>query len=251
MNQAKIALVSGAAGAIGFESALALGRCGTRLILLDRSEQVNEAAVTLCAKGMQAEAIVADLADLQQITDATTHILEQTGGIDILVNNAGIHPKVNGYIATFEEITVEDWERVFRINATAPFLLCQRFLGPMKKKKWGRIINISSRSARAYSERAGTHYSASKAALIGMTRKIAGDYAAFGITANCIAPGQIMTALARQSAPEVLAEAIRRIPAQRIGTAAEVASAVVYLSSEEASFVNGTVIDMNGGETMV
>ena len=136
------------------------------------------------------------------------------------------------------------------MNSTAPFLLCQKLLPSMKRKQWGRVINISSRAGRTYSPRAGAHYSASKAAVIGMTRKLAGDYAAFGITANCIAPGQIDTPLASTSSPEVLADAARRIPAARLGSVSEIASAVLYLSSVDAGFVNGTVIDINGGETM-
>lgn len=251
MNSSRISLVTGSASGIGLECARTLARRGDRLILLDRSEQVHEVASAMQAEGHQADAFVADLSDLQQIDKAIRLILEATGGVDILVNNAGIHPKINGRIPGFEEITAEDWEAVFRINTTAAFLLCQRLVGPMKQKKWGRIVNIASRAARTYSERAGTHYSASKAAVIGMTRKLAGDCAAFGVTANCVAPGQIMTPLAKRSAPEVLAEALRRIPAQRFGTVEEVAGAVAYFSSDIAGFVTGTVMDLNGGETMV
>ena len=251
MSTSRISLVTGAAGGIGLECAQALARRGDRVLLLDRSEQVQEVAAGMRADGLQVEAFIADLADLAQIDEVACRILATTGGVDILVNNAGIHPKVNGRVPGFEEISAQDWELVFRVNTTAPFLLCQRFIGSMKDKKWGRIVNIASRAARAYSDRAGTHYSASKAAVIGMTRKIAGDYAAYGITANCVAPGQIMTPLARRSAPEVLAEAIRRIPAKRIGTVEEVAAAVAYFTSDLAGFVTGTVLDANGGETMV
>lgn len=250
MSTSRISLVTGAAGGIGLESARTLAARGDRVLLLDRSEQVQDAAAALRADGLQAEAFVADLADLAQIDEVAGRILAATGGIDVLVNNAGIHPKVNGRVPGFEEITAADWELVFRINTTAPFLLCQRFVGPMKERKWGRVVNIASRAARAYSDRAGAHYGASKAAVIGMTRKFAGDYAAYGITANCIAPGQIMTPLALRSAPDVLAAAVRRIPAGRIGTAEEVAAAVAYLSSDLAGFVTGTVMDFNGGETM-
>ena len=251
MNTSRTSLVTGAAGGIGLETAQTLARRGDRVVLLDRSEEVQQVAAAMRTNGLRAEAFIADLSDLAQIDDVASRILAATSGVDILVNNAGIHPKVNGRVPGFEDIRAEDWELVFRINTTAPFLLCQRFIGAMKEKKWGRVVNIASRAARAYSDRAGTHYSASKAAVIAMTRKLAGDYAAYGITANCIAPGQIMTPLARQSAPEVLAEAVRRIPAKRIGTVEEVAAAVAYFTSEPAAFVTGTVLDVNGGETMV
>jgi 3-oxoacyl-[acyl-carrier protein] reductase len=243
----KTALVTGAASGIGRESARLLAAAGHRLILLDRSEQVRGVAEKIGG----ARSVVVDLSDLAATGRAADELLAQVDGIDILVNNAGVHPKLNGRIATMEEITVEDWDFVFRVNVTAPFLLCQKLLPAMKRKGWGRIVNIASRAGRTYSPRAGTHYSASKAAVLGMTRKIAGDHAAFGITANCIAPGQIETPLARTSAPEIIAGAVQRIPAGRLGDVGEIASAVVYLASEGASFVNGSVIDINGGETMI
>jgi 3-oxoacyl-[acyl-carrier protein] reductase len=250
MTQQRTAVITGAASGIGLESARWLRDSGVALILLDRSEAVREVASTLSGEGARVQAVVADLSDLSAVAEAGERILSLCDGVDILVNNAGVHPKVDGRIAQFEEITLEDWEFVFRVNTTAPFLLCQKLVPSMKRRQWGRVINIASRAGRTYSPRAGTHYSASKAAVIGMTRKIAGDYAAFGITANCIAPGQIETPLARTSKPEVLAEAARKIPAGRLGTVTEIASAVGYLASDGASFVTGTVIDVNGGETM-
>jgi 3-oxoacyl-[acyl-carrier protein] reductase len=251
MKKQKTALITGAASGIGRESARWLADAGVALILLDRSETVRELASSMHESGAGAQAVVADLSDTANVLDACDRILSLCDGVDILVNNAGVHPKVEGRIAQFEEISLDDWDFVFRVNTTAPFLLCQRLIPLMKQKQWGRVINIASRAGRAYSPRAGTHYSASKAAVIGMTRKIAGDYAAFGITANCIAPGQIETPLARTSRPEVLAEAAKKIPAGRLGAVAEIASAVAYLASDGAAFVNGTVIDINGGETMV
>ncbi|MDB5731543.1 MAG: 3-oxoacyl-[acyl-carrier protein] reductase [Variovorax sp.] len=250
MTPQRTAVITGAASGIGLESARWLRDSGVSLILLDRSETVRDVASTLSGEGVRVQAVVADLSDLSAVAEAGERILSLCEGVDILVNNAGVHPKVDGRIAQFEEITLEDWEFVFRVNTSAPFLLCQKLVPSMKRRQWGRVINIASRAGRTYSPRAGTHYSASKAAVIGMTRKIAGDYAAFGITANCIAPGQIETPLARTSTPEVLAEAAKKIPAGRLGSVAEIASAVAYLASDGASFVTGTVIDINGGETM-
>ena len=250
MTSRRTAVITGAASGIGLEAAKWLKEGGVDLILLDRSESVHDVASSLSLGGASAQAVVADLSELSAVADAGDRILSLCEGVDILVNNAGVHPKVNGRIASFEEIAIEDWEFVFRVNVTAPFLLCQKLLPQMKRRGWGRVINIASRAGRAYSPRAGTHYSASKAALIGMTRKIAGDYAPFGITANCVAPGQIETPLARSSGAEVLLEAARKIPAGRLGTVAEIASAVAYLASDGAGFINGAVVDINGGETM-
>jgi 3-oxoacyl-[acyl-carrier protein] reductase len=116
-----------------------------------------------------------------------------------------------------------------------------------KERGWGRVNNVSSRAARTYSDRAGTHYVASKAGLVGLTRKIAGDYAPYGITANCVAPGQVATGMAAQSSSAVLAAASRDALVGRIGTAEEVAATIRFLASGPAGYITGAVIDVNGG----
>lgn len=246
MTSERTAVVTGAASGIGLATARALVADGVEMVLLDRSESVKDVANSL--GGKKVHAIVADLAHIDQVLQAADEVNTKFGGCDILVNNAGVHPKRDGRIISFEEMTVEEWETVFRINTTAPFLLCQKLIAGMKERRWGRIVNIASRAGRTFSNRAGVHYSASKAALIGMTRTVAGNYASFGITANCVAPGQIETPLARTSDPKVLERAANATPAGRLGTADEVASAVRYLTSEGAAFVTGTVIDVNGGD---
>jgi 3-oxoacyl-[acyl-carrier protein] reductase len=251
MKIQRTAVVTGAASGIGRETAMLLDAAGVALILLDRNEEVVAFAEKLTAEGGSAQAIVADFSDTAAVSNAGDRILALCDHVDILVNNAGIHPKVNGRLIQLEDISLENWELVFRVNTTAPFLLCQKLIPSMKANKWGRVINISSRAGRTYSFRAGTQYSASKAAIIGLTRKLAGDFAEFGITANCIAPGQIQTPLAMTSTAEVLAETARRIPMGRLGTVNEIASAVAYLASDGASFITGTVLDINGGETML
>jgi 3-oxoacyl-[acyl-carrier protein] reductase len=245
MSQDRIALVTGAASGIGLAIATRFVGAGMRVLLVDRSDSVVEVAQRFGQES--ALGWVADLGVTEDVLGTVQKVKEAFGRCDVLVNNAGVHPKVNGRIVSLEDTTLEAWETVFRINLTAPFLLCQRLLPGMRDQRWGRVINIASRTARTYSDRAGTHYTASKAGLIGMTRKIAGDYAPFGITANCVAPGQIETPLARTSTPEVLAKAAASTPAGRLGTADEVASAVVYLASDDAAFITGTVIDVNGG----
>ena len=126
MTSTRTALVTGAASGIGRESARLLAEAGIRVILLDRSEQVREAAAELAAAGAQAEAVVADLSDLAALDRVGDQVLALCDGVDILVNNAGVHPKVDGRIAQFEAIALADWEFVFRVNTTAPFLLCRR-----------------------------------------------------------------------------------------------------------------------------
>ncbi|MDB5818553.1 MAG: family NAD(P)-dependent oxidoreductase [Rhizobacter sp.] len=245
MSEQRIALVTGAASGIGLAIATRFARADLRVLMVDRNPEIEAIAARL--DPANALGFVADLADTEQVLGVVEHLKAKLGHCDVLVNNAGIHPKVNGRIVPLEETELEAWELVFRINLTAPFLLCKHLMPAMRERQWGRVVNISSRTARTYSDRAGTHYTASKAGLIGMTRKMAGDYAPFHITANCVAPGQIETPLARTSTPEVLALAAKSTPAGRLGTADEVASAVAYLASDDAAFITGAVIDVNGG----
>jgi len=233
--QQRSALITGAASGIGQAATLRLHARGMQVLLVDRNEAVHQVAAAL---GPRARARGADLADAAQI-EALCDAELRTGGCDILVNNAGIHPKRNGFILALEEISLDEWEQVLRVTVTAAFLLSRSLLGPMKERGWGRIINIASRAGRTWSDRAGTHYSTSKAALIGLTRKLGGDYARYGITANCICPGQIDTALARSSDASVLQHSARSAASGRIGTADEVASMIEYLCEDAAGFTTG------------
>ncbi|HEY9281365.1 MAG TPA: SDR family NAD(P)-dependent oxidoreductase [Eoetvoesiella sp.] len=249
-SEKKVAVITGAASGIGLQIAHRLCQQDLRVVMLDRSEVVADRAADVKKNGGSADFITVDLGSTEQTLSAAEQVKERYGRCDILINNAGIHPKRNGAVQALDDISLDEWEIVFRVNLTAPFLLCQQFVPLMKEKKWGRVVNIASRAGRTYSERASTSYSASKAGLIGMTRKIAGDYGAFGITANCIAPGQIETPLARTSSPEVLENAAGLIRMRRLGAADEVASAAEYLVSVPAGFITGSVVDVNGGEFM-
>lgn len=159
-------------------------------------------------------------------------------------------PKRNGLPPSPLEVDVEEWESTLRINLTAPFVLCRELLPGMIERRFGRVINMASRAGRTFVGPAATHYAASKAGLIGMTRHLAGLYARDGVTVNAIAPGRIETPLSNTSSAAVLQAAVAAIPAARLGTPGDVAAAALYLASDGAAYVNGVCLDVNGGVFM-
>ncbi|MDM0084733.1 SDR family NAD(P)-dependent oxidoreductase [Variovorax sp. J31P179] len=250
MKTGKRALVTGAAAGIGLCTARRLASDGCVLFLLDRLDGVREVAETLAEQGVLAYPIVADLTRDEDIRAACAEIDRLAGGCDILINNAGVHVKRDGHYIPDESLTVEDWEMTMRVNVTAPFLLSQYAVKSMASGNWGRIVNVSSRAGRTSGPAAGTHYSASKAALIGMTRSMAAHYGRVGITINAVAPGHVLTPMALQQAPEVLARSAQGNPLGRLGDPDEIASAIQYLTTPAAGFITGAVIDANGGGFM-
>ena len=243
----RVALVTGAASGIGLAVATDFARQGYVTLLLDRSPEVGAIAARL---GANAEGIVADVAREAQVTDAMQAIARRHGRCDILVNNAGVHPKREGGKFTIEQIELAQWQEVIAINLTSAFLFTRLALPLMRAQHWGRIVNISSRGGRTASPVASAHYSATKAGLIGFTRTLALEAAPDNITANCIAPGPVKSAMTAGSSPEVIAAFTRNIPLGRYGEPEEVASAVSYLASDAASFITGAVFDVNGGTFM-
>jgi 3-oxoacyl-[acyl-carrier protein] reductase len=172
----------------------------------------------------------------------------QFGRLDILVNNAGISPSHEGRSLDLEDMPVEEWDRVIAVNLTGTFLMCRAALPLMKRGKWGRIVNFSSQGGRTRSLLSGAHYAATKAGLIGFTRILAGQVGKHGITANCIAPGRIDTEQSRSFGDAAAYAA--QLPVGRLGEPQDIAAGVEYLVSEGASFVTGTVLDVNGGYFM-
>ena len=243
-------LITGAASGIGLAIAERFAADGHRLLLADRNDQILGIARRISVGGCEAEGMVVDLAEEAQVLALVDHARQRHGGCDVLINNAGMHPKKEGGSYKLPDIPTDDWERVLRVNLTAPFILCRELVPPMKDKGWGRVINMASRAGRTYIAPAGVHYAASKAGLIALTRQIAGDYARWGITANAIAPGRIETPLSNQSSPEVIAKSVAGIPARRVGTVDEIASVAHFLASDGAGYMNGACLDVNGGVFM-
>lgn len=242
----RVALVTGAARGIGMATALELLQEGHTVILADKNvPDLRDIPDPLKTKAFTVEL---DIGDKAQCLNVVSSMIERHGGIDILVNNAAISPKnEHGSCNGILETSLDEVQYILQINTLAVVLLCQLVLPHMKTKQWGRIVNVSSQAARGSSVVAGPGYILSKAAILGLSRSIAAEMGPYGITSNCVAPGRILTDMAKEAGHEVNKEYATRIPVQRLGDPAEIAAAIGYLCSEKAGFTNGSVIDVNGG----
>jgi 3-oxoacyl-[acyl-carrier protein] reductase len=241
----RIALVSGASQGIGRACALRLAKDGATVALAARNEEkLKEVAAEIAAGGSSAETFLMDVANEESIKATAKAALARFGKIDILVNNAGI---------TRDNLLLRmkraDWDDVLATNLTGAFLLTQALMGSMVKARYGRIINISSVVGRM-GQAGQANYAASKAGLIGFTKSLARELASRTVTANVVAPGYIespMTAVLDEKQQQSI---LAHIPLGRIGTDMEVAHAVAFLASEDAGYITGHVLDVNGGMFM-
>lgn len=249
-HKGRVALVTGAARGIGLQVAERLGALGATVVLVDVRPEVESAAEALRARGLAAEAVMGDIADEGVVRDLVAGVAAAHGGLDILVNNAGISPKHGGRKALVEETALAEWQAVLAVNLTGAFLLCREAVPLMRRRGWGRIVNMSSQAGRTRSQIAGSHYAASKAGLIGFSRTLAAEVGAAGITVNCIAPGRIETPMAAVAGAEVNQAYVTQIPVARIGMPDDIAAAVLFLASDQAGFITGATLDVNGGHFM-
>ncbi len=245
----KTALVTGAGAGIGRACALRLARDGIAIGVLDLDLQACEKVVTeIQQAGGRAVALQASIADRGQVTEAVAKLRDAFGPVTIVVNNAGI----SNFIA-FEELTDEDWDKMFEINTKGTFIVTQTVLPDMKEAGWGRIINISSSSAQSGSAEQ-VHYSASKGAMISMTRSLAVALGQHGITVNNIPPGSVMNTIMSEANKDrfgIPMEQLKKfIPMRRTGEPEDIAGACAWLASEETSYVTGQTIGVNGGRVL-
>jgi len=242
----KIAVVTGAGRGLGSAIADVLADRGAHVIVNDRSlEPATMAAAGIRARGGNASAIAFDVADAAQVEKAFHQILADQGCVDILVNNAGI-----GDFVSFPEITSEKWDRMLSIHLKGSFNCCQAALGSMKAQKAGKIVNVSSVAGKRGDFIGNAHYTAAKAGIIGLTKSLALYAAPFGINVNAIAPGLVATELSDEMSPDMKATTISRIPAGRLGRPEEVARATAFLVSDDASYIFGETLSVNGGSYM-
>ena len=246
----KTALVTGSAAGIGFAIARRLAREGHHVVCVDRAPTITEATNTIDAE-LGRKATQPELLDVRNETDVNAlveRVVGQHGAIDILVNNAGLIRGGPDFDVT--KTTLAQWQKVLDVNLTGAFLMCRAVVPSMRTRGWGRIVNIASRAGRTGVAEGGLHYSASKAGLIGMTRTLAMQCAPQAITANCVAPGRVTTAMTRVAAPAVAQAALQRIPLGREASPDEIAGVVAFLCSDDGAYVTGAVIDANGGSFM-
>jgi NAD(P)-dependent dehydrogenase (short-subunit alcohol dehydrogenase family) len=240
----RVAIVTGAAGGLGRAIADGLHRAGASLALVDiDADGLERASGELRGEGAEVEPIVADLADPDQVRAIPEAVVARFGRIDILVNNAGVRD-----VYSVEDLPLDRWQRTFDINLTAPFLLSQGAAPYMRRQGKGRIVNIASVAAElAFKNRSA--YNASKAGVVALTKSLTLELAGDGICCNAIAPGIIETSLNRHYfAQEPLRSTIvANTPAGRWGQPPEIAGPVVFLCTDEASFVNGVTIPVDGG----
>jgi 3-oxoacyl-[acyl-carrier protein] reductase len=247
----RVAVVTGGASGIGWAISQALAAEGFRLVIIGRSDAIQKKAEALSRAGRPAIGVQVDLADTAAIPALTARILAEAGRCDVLINNAGAHiKKPDGQRIRFEDVSLTEWAVSLALHMTAPMLLCQAFLPGMKERRWGRIINVSSRAARTFTIQSSVPYAASKAGNVGLTRAIAGECAPFGVTCNNIAPGRIRTPMTDVDTGDMKHASLSGIPIGRIGEPIEIGAAVRFLASDHAGFITGVVLDMNGGAFM-
>lgn len=239
----RVAIVTGAARGIGRAIAVALAREGARVAALDLDlVQLDDLVGQGRTRGGEMLALSVDVTRKEQIQEAVGQVLARWGRIDILVNNAGIYD-----VLPIEAISEEQWDRVLAVNLKGAFLCCQAVIPTMKRQGSGSIVSMASSAGKSGGTLSGAHYAVSKAGVICLTKQLARELGPHGITANAVAPGRIDTPMIHLASDEEN-EAFRlRTPLGRLGTPEDVAGAVVFLVSDEASFITGEIVDVNGG----
>jgi 3-oxoacyl-[acyl-carrier protein] reductase len=245
LMQNRIAFITGASRGIGRACSLGLSSAGARVVLAARRvDQLEKVAAEIRSAGRDAFVVEMDLSVPDSVRSAISKASKEFGRIDILVNNAAITR--DGLAVRMKQ---EDWEAVLATNLTGAFIATQQVLLSMMRERWGRIINITSVVGEAGNP-GQANYVASKAGLIGLTKSLAQEMASRNITVNAVAPGFIDTDMTQALPPELKEKILAAIPLKRLGTPGDVAAAVKFLASDEAAYITGHVLNVNGGMYM-
>lgn len=244
--QGKVAVVTGGSRGIGRKISERLASMGAKVFInyVSRPDAAQETVDSIKSSGGDAQVIQFDVADTAQVQEAFKSITDESGGVDILINNAGITR--DGLLATMKE---EAWDSVLNTNLKGAFNCIKSVSRSMMKKRWGRIVTITS--VIGFAGNPGqSNYSAAKAGILGLTRSAAREFASRGITVNAVAPGYIITDMTNELPEKVKENILTAIPMARLGEADDVAGAVCYLVSDDARYVTGQTIHVNGGMFM-
>ena len=243
----QVALVTGGGAGIGRVCVERLAASGAHVLLLDRNPD-RAAAVAAAARrtGGDVEVLVGDASDESHVVGAVGSILDRSGRLDILVTCAG---GLSG-AGPLPDVGLDEWNDVVAANLTATFLACRAVVPAMRRRRYGRIVTVASMAARTALPQAAHPYSAAKAAVVGLTRQLALEVAADGVTANTVAPGVVLSPRVERRGPEFLAEVTRTTPMRRAGTPEEVAAAICFLAGPDAGYITGATLDVNGGRFM-
>jgi 3-oxoacyl-[acyl-carrier protein] reductase len=241
----RIALITGASQGIGRACAIELARSGASVALAARNlDKLAQVTAEITAAGGTAEAFALDIANEDSIKECAKAVIAHFGGVHILINNAGITRDILAL-----RMKRKDWDDVLTTNLTGAFLLTQALMSQMVKNRWGRIINITSVVGET-GQAGQSNYAASKAGLIGLTKSLARELASRSITVNAVAPGYIETAMTAVLTDDQKNAMTQHIPLGRVGTDVDIAHAVAFLASEEAAYITGHTLDVNGGMFM-
>ncbi|MEQ8671580.1 MAG: glucose 1-dehydrogenase [Aggregatilineales bacterium] len=242
----RVAIVTGAARGIGEATATLLCTKGAKVALVDvDTNLIDGLTAELVEQGHEAAAFTCDLSVLSQIDQLVEDVINRFGKVDILVNNAGICPRI-----PIEDMTEAWFDRIVNINMRSVFFLTRAVARDMATRKWGRIVNISSTGGRIGGVHNSTVYSATKGAVLSMTKSMAREYAESGILINSVAPGAVETRMFDID-PDAKAKYIETVPLKRMAEPIELAQSIVHLCSEETTWVTGATLDVNGGVVMV
>jgi NAD(P)-dependent dehydrogenase (short-subunit alcohol dehydrogenase family) len=245
----RVAIVTGAARGMGRACSLAFAKEGGVVALVDVQKDIlQEVASEIKNNGGQALTILCDVSRSEDVQRALDRVVTEFGTIDILVNNAG----VLRVTTPVEDISEEEWDLIIDVNLKGIFLFTRAVLPIMRKKRYGKIVNISSSAGRSTSELGGAHYTVSKAGVLGLTRHTAREYGRYGINVNAICPGLVETPMIREKASqERLDHWLAQIPLGRFAEPREEADLVLFLASDQATYITGATIDFNGGSLLV